>query len=68
MKSFILGTAALALSSGLAFADATGCNPAISNWVNAAPTTCPVSDGGGDTQSIDRESQYHPPCEHPDKA
>ena len=40
--------ATLALLATGAQAAPDACNPATGNWVNAAPTTCPTSDAGGD--------------------
>ena len=45
---YLITVASLVLMAGTALAAPTACNPATGNWVNAAPTTCPTSDGGGD--------------------
>ena len=53
---YLITVASLVLMAGTALAAPTACNPATGNWVNAAPTTCPTSDGGGD-----KWDAHHPP-------
>lgn len=50
MKTISFALFALIATSATALADdlPAGCNPSQGNWVNAAPTTCPTSDAGGD--------------------
>jgi hypothetical protein len=44
MKRILFTAAILFAASSSSFA---ACNPAVSNWVNASPITCPFDSGNG---------------------
>lgn len=47
MKNFLASVAVMAFMAGAASAGQTvPCNPAVGNWVNASPVTCPDFGGG----------------------